>query len=105
MPHATRITTVVALFAALSALAAPRPAHADMTMGKCFFFGEQPSSKVSIGGMTVLHNGSLTKTGTRGTQTIYKVDGGNVWVLYSTREQQAANVFLGGSVQTCDKNI
>lgn len=83
----------------------PTPAHADMTMGRCSFYGNQPSSGTTIGGMQVYHNGTLRQTETRGTQQIYRVDGGDVWVIYRSHDEIAKYVFLGGSVQNCDKNI
>ncbi|MDP6933660.1 MAG: hypothetical protein QGG40_12130 [Myxococcota bacterium] len=79
--------------------------HADTSIGNCFFFGSQPSSGTTIGGMTVYHNGTLRLTGSRGNQSIYEVSGGEVWVLYSDHSQKEKYVFLGGSVQACDKNI
>ena len=95
----------LSVLAALMLVVTSSLAHADVSMGRCKFFGNQPSSGTSIGGMKVYHNGTLRLTGSRGAQKIYKVDGGEVWVIYSEHAQKEQYVFLGGSVQACDKNI
>ena len=86
-------------------LLAPWAASANVTMGRCSFSGNTPPSKNTMGTMQVWHNGTLTQTGTQGTQQIYEVKGGDVWVIYGDYGQKDRYVFRGGSVQTCDKNI
>jgi len=55
--------------------------------------------------MTVYHNGTLRLTGSEGATQIYTVDGGDVWVVYSSHEEKTRYKFRGGAVQYCDENI
>ena len=100
-----RIALLLPAFSCLTMVALSSPSYADSSIGRCFFYGDRPSSGTSIGGMQVYHNGSGRITGSRGSQQIYKVDGGDIWVIYSKQSQKERYVFLGGSLQTCDKNI
>ena len=99
------VSLTFSIFAFLGCLTWSPLSYADSTIGRCQFFGDRPSSGSSIGGMKVYHNGTGRITGSRGRQQIYRVDGGDVWVIYSKQSQKERYVFLGGSVQTCDKNI
>ena len=76
-----------------------------MSIGRCNFYGNKPSSGTSIGGMMVYHNGTLRHTMTSGGTEIYEVDGGDVWVVYSRWDQVSRYEFRGGNVQTCTDNI
>ena len=100
-----RLALLLTLSSCLSLVALSSPSFADTSIGRCFFYGNMPSSGTSIGGMKVYHNGTGRITGSRGSQQIYKVDGGDIWVIYSQQSQKERYVFLGGSLQTCDKNI
>ena len=75
------------------------------SIGRCSFHGTKPSSATSIGSMTVYHNGTLRSTMTRGTVTVYEVNGGDVWVIYGSWDQVDRYEFRGGHIQTCTANI
>ena len=75
---------------------------ADMSMGRCQFYGQMPPHSMSIGSTIVYYHEKSSSSIMRG-QTEYKQCTGNVWVIYRSASDAQRLQFqtTNGSVQTC----
>ena len=75
---------------------------ADMSIGRCQFYGQMPPHSASIGSTVVYYYEMSSSSIMRG-QTEYKQCTGNVWVIYKSAldAQRLQFQTTNGSVQTC----
>lgn len=75
---------------------------ADMSIGRCQFYGEMPPRSMSIGS-TVVYYHEMSSSSTMRGQTEYKQCTGDVWVIYRSASDAQRLRFqtTNGSVQTC----
>ncbi len=75
---------------------------ADMSIGRCQFYGEMPPHSMSIGSTKVYYHEMSSSSIMRG-QTEYKQCTGDVWVIYRSASDAQRLQFqtTNGSVQTC----
>lgn len=75
---------------------------ADMSIGRCQFYGEMPPHSMSIGS-TVVYYHEMSSSSTMRGQTEYKQCTGDVWVIYRSASEAQRLQFqtTNGSVQTC----
>ena len=79
------------------------PSTVGWSYGSCSFDGKRPSKSFSFGSLQIYHNGSVKKTGTRGTKQIWSGDG-DVCVVYIRKQDIGNQIFkINGSVQECTK--
>lgn len=75
---------------------------ADMSIGRCQFYGQMPPHSMSIGSTIVYYHEMSSSSIMRG-QTEYKQCTGDVWVIYRSASDTKRLHFqtTNGSVQTC----
>lgn len=75
---------------------------ADMSIGRCSFYGERPPRSMSFGTTIVYYHDMSSSSVMRG-QTEYKQCRGDVWVIYKSASDVKRIQFQtsDGSVQTC----
>lgn len=78
-------------------------ATADMTIGRCSFYGERPPRSMSIGNTIVYYHEMSSSSISRG-GVEFKQCTGNVWVIYRSAADAKRLQFqtTNGSVQTCN---
>jgi len=70
-------------------------------IGKCRFEGNRPSNCMNYGTLQVFHNGTVKKTGTRGSKNVWK-GSGDVWIIYKNKRDVGNQIFeVSGKVQEC----
>ena len=83
---------------------------ADMSIGRCQFYGQMPPHSMSIGSTVVYYHEMSSSSTMRGqtewkqcTQTEWKQCTGDVWVIYRSASDAQRLQFhtTNGSVQTC----
>jgi len=76
---------------------------ADVTIGRCSFFGERPPHSMSIGNTIVYYYEMSSSSVSRG-GVEYKQCTGDVWVIYRSSSDAKRLQFQtrNGSVQTCN---
>lgn len=71
------------------------------SIGRCSFSGTKPSQGTNIGGLYVLHNGTVKITSHRGTLQVW-TGSGDVVVIYRNRMEVGKHLFeITGNVQEC----
>lgn len=75
---------------------------ADMSIGRCQFYGQIPPHSMSIGS-TIVYYQEMSSSSTMRGQTEYKQCTGDVWVIYKSASDAQRLQFqtTNGSVQTC----
>jgi hypothetical protein len=75
---------------------------ADMSIGRCSFYGERPPHSMSFGNTIVYYHEMSSSSISRG-GVEYKQCTGNVWVIYRSALDTKRLQFqtTNGSVQTC----
>jgi len=74
-------------------------------IGKCRFEGRKPSNCLNYGTLQIYHNGTVKKTGTRGSKNVW-AGSGDVWVIYNKKSDVGNQIYeVSGKVQECFENV